>query len=161
MTKLLHQMSRNNLGSFLSASVAPCSVMNGGITPQQMIERSRQQEGNRVTSQDIGMSRENSQRAIRKMNTGSINAIGSGNLNSYINNSYHHLFENNYEDDGHSSYVSGSAADLAPGYEVDEDELLYDKNIKKDNYKLFSLRENSVVNFHSIINFEDKTKNDS
>jgi hypothetical protein len=50
---------------------------------------------------------------------------------------------------------------LAIGYEVDEDELLYDKNIKKDNYKLFSLRENSVVNFHSIINFEDKKKNDS
>ena len=30
-------------------------------------------------------------------------------------------FENNYDDDGHSSYISGSAADLAPGYEVDEE----------------------------------------
>lgn len=161
-------MSRNNLGSssfnFQSACMAPTtpgSVMNGGITPQQMIDQSRKKRGNRMTSQEILRPRDNSQRPIRKMYAGSMNAFGSGHINSYIHKSSSHFFENNYDDDGQSSYVSGSAADFAPGYEVDDDDLLYDKNIKKENYKLFSLRENSVVNFHSIINFEDKTRNDS
>ena len=42
-------------------------------------------------------------------------------------------------------------------YEVDEDALLYDKNLKKGDkdYKLFSLRTNSVLNFHSVINFDE------
>jgi len=55
--------------------------------------------------------------------------------------------------------MSGSVvADPAQnGYEVDEDALLYDKNLKKGdkNYKLFTLRPHSVINFHSIINFDD------
>jgi hypothetical protein len=68
------------------------------------------------------------------MKTSGIKAYGSGILTSYLNKSPSHFFENTIDDDGHSSYLSGSAADLAPGYEVDEDELLYDKNIKKENY---------------------------
>ncbi len=53
------------------------------------------------------------------------------------------LIGENEDDDFKSSMLSGSAAaDVAPGYEVDEDALLYDKNLKKGdkNYQLFTLR---------------------
>ena len=38
----------------------------------------------------------------------------------------------------------------------EEEEMLYDKNLRRGdtNYKLFSLRENSVIDFHKFINLE-------
>jgi hypothetical protein len=41
-----------------------------------------------------------------------------------------------------------------------EEEKLYDKNLKRGdtNYKLFSLRENSVLDFHKFINLENDSR---
>jgi hypothetical protein len=67
------------------------------------------------------------------------------------------------EEDG-KSLLSGSAvADPAQnGYEVDEEAQLYDKNLKNadKDYKLFTLRPHSVINFHDIINFQNATTSD-
>lgn len=43
--------------------------------------------------------------------------------------------------------------DEGSGVEEEED-ILYDKNLKKgdENYKLFTLRENSILDFNSLIN---------
>ena len=62
--------------------------------------------------------RDHSAKGLRRLKTGgAMNSFGSGILTSYIHRSPSHFFENSIEDDGHSSYISGSAADPAPGYE--------------------------------------------
>ena len=67
------------------------------------------------------------------------------------------------EEDGKSLLSGSAAADPAQnGYEVDEEAQLYDKNLKNadKDYKLFTLRPHSVINFHDIINFQDGTSTD-
>jgi len=64
------------------------------------------------------------------------------------------------EEDGKSMLSGSAAADAAHnGYEVDEEAQLYDKNLKNadKDYKLFTLRPHSVINFHGIINFDAGT----
>ena len=112
MTKILHNMSRNNM-----------------LYKQSSGEFNLEDSSNRMMEQ-IGGGNEVPERENRKINS-------RNNLSKFIKR-------------------QSSRVIVKQEVEDDEDNIVYDENVKnKKDYKLFTLRQNSVINFNIMVNMQD------